>query len=207
MDHGWAFLGTAALSNQSSKAMGVANAGGFFDGARDIVVGVAKLVRQQLDLVRGGFEVVVHDFEFCWCTHALLGSDRDQVELVGVFVSHHGVDDSASHRVLEVVHRTIEDPSVDALAADHVHELGLVLATDMTQCCFDLLDLWQADALLLPFADAIAVEDDLLRVAAVHSFETLQRSEHACLQRGGRFLADLVLRHRRAPVGGCMLIH
>ena len=52
---------SASLTDQGSKSVCVPDGGGFLDGARDVVVGVAELVGQELDLVGRLTDGVVKD--------------------------------------------------------------------------------------------------------------------------------------------------
>jgi len=110
--------------------MSVANARWLLDGTRNIVVSVAQLVSQQLDLVRGLLQIVIDDFKLSRRAHSLLSGHRHEIELVSILVRDGGVNDGTSIGVLEVADRAIENTSVDALAADEVHELGGVGAAD-----------------------------------------------------------------------------
>lgn len=207
MDHWRSLLSATALSDESSQAMSIANARWLFDGARDVVVGVAQLVGQQLDLIRGLLHVVVDDLKLRGRAHSLLRSHRHEIELIRILVCDGGVNDGASIGVLEVADRAVENTSVDALAADEVHELGRVGASNRVEGSLDLLDLGHADARLLAFTNTVAIEDDLLGVAAIATLEAFESSAHASLQRGGGFLTDFVLCNTRRPIGGGMLVH
>ena len=52
MDLGGFPVLSTSLTNESSQTMGVTDAGWLFNGAGDIVVGVAQLVGQTLNLIR-----------------------------------------------------------------------------------------------------------------------------------------------------------
>lgn len=101
--------------------MGVADAGGLFDGSRNVVVGVAQLVGKVLNLVGRRSNRVVQYSKPSRGGHTLLGSHRDQVKLVHVLVSHTRINDGTGQRILKGADLTIKDSSVDTLAAIDVH--------------------------------------------------------------------------------------
>ena len=60
------FLALAAsFSNECSQSVSIPDARGFFDGARDIVVGVAELIGQKLNLVWRLLDAVIQDSVSC----------------------------------------------------------------------------------------------------------------------------------------------
>jgi hypothetical protein len=96
-------------------------------------------------------------------------------------------------RVLESADLTIKDSSVDTLAAVDVHELARVLTTSLDECRLNLFDLWDTDALDLSFTDSISVEDNPSWIGAIVLLEAFQCFDDAGLERGGTFLANLIL--------------
>lgn len=87
VDHGRLLVATTTLAHQSSQSVCISNAGWLLDGTGDVVVVVAQLEGQQLNLVGRLANSVEQDTEAGWGRHALAGSHRDEVELVGVSVS------------------------------------------------------------------------------------------------------------------------
>lgn len=187
--------------------MGVTDARWFFDGAGDIVVGVTQLVGKTLNLVRALPDTIEENREPSWSTHSLFCRHRHQVELVDILVGDHRVNDSTSHWILEVTNSTVKDTSVHALASVDIHHLAHIQPAETGQSTANLLDLWDADALHLAFSNTVSVENQSGRVGSIHPLEVLQRINHACLQRGASFLANLVLGDARRPIGGGSLIH
>lgn len=187
--------------------MGVTDAGWLFNGAGDIVVGVAQLVGQTLNLIRALPDVIEENRESGWSAHSLFSRHRHQVELVDVLVGDHRVNDSASQRVFEVADSTVKDASVHTLASVDVHHLAGIQSAETGQSTTDLLDLWDADTLHLTFSNTISVENQSGRVGSIHPLEVLQSIQHAALQSGASFLANLVLGDARRPIGGGSLVH
>jgi len=187
--------------------MGVPDARGLLDGTRHVVVGVAQLVRQALNLIRTCTDGVIQHSEPRWGRHALASSNRHKVELVDILVSDDRVDDSSSHGILEVADCTIEDPGVHSLARIDVHQLSRVLPAVMSDRCFDLLDLGNTDALDLSLTNTVTVEDHASWVGAVVLLEAIESVYHSVLQCGGAFLTNLVLDYTRGPISRGRLIH
>ena len=207
VDHGWLLVATATLANKGCQAMRIADAGRLLDGARDVVVVVAQLERQQLHLVGGRLHCVEQHREASGRRHALSGRHGHQVELVSVAVGHRLVNDSSGSWILEAAGLTCEDTRVYPLAAVDVHELAGVDQIVRGDSLLNLLDLRHADALDLAFAHTITIEDYSSWRGTVLSLEGLQSISHACLQVRGSLLADLVLDHARGPVGCRRLVH
>lgn len=172
---------TTSLTDQGCKSVSVSDGGGFFDGARHVVVGVAEFVGQEFDLVRGVSDAVVKDGVPHWGCQALLSGSRHKEELVGASVSDGTIDHSARHRVLEGANISSEDTSVDSLGDVDVHEWQGNSKTGA--CCFYLLDLRLADSSNLAFTDTVSVEDQLLRVVSIRLLESLERFDHSSLKR------------------------
>ena len=207
VDYRGSLVLASALANKGGQAMGVTDAGGLFDGAGDVVVGVAELVGQVFNLVWRSSNRVVQYSKPGRSRHALLGSYRDQVKLVHVLISHTRINDGAGQRVFKSTDLSIKDSSVDTLAAVDIHQLARVLTTSLDECRLDLFDLWNTDALDLTFTDSISVEDDPGRVGAVVLLEAFQSFDNAGLQRGGTLLANFVLDDTRGPVSCSRLVH
>ena len=164
--------------------MGVADAGRLLDGPGHIVVVMAELESQQLDLVWGLPHRIVQHGETRRHGHTLPSRHGHQVELVSVAVRDSLVDDGACGRVLEAVRVAGEDARVHSLAAVDVHQLASLRNTMCGKGLLDLLDLGDADALYLALANTIAVENDLRRRRSVVALEGFNGTGHACLQVG-----------------------
>ena len=106
--------------------MSVADAGRFLDSPRHVVVVVAELESQELDLVRRFSHGVVEDAEPSGRRHALPCGHRDQVKLVSVTIRHCAINDSARLRVLEPRGVACKDARVHTLGTVDVHELARV---------------------------------------------------------------------------------
>jgi len=132
---------------------------------------VAQFVSQQLNLIRGLLHVIIDDFELRRRAHSLLRCHRHEIELISVFICDGRVNDGTSIGVLEVANSAIENASVDAFAADEVHKLGGIRAANRVEGSLDLFDLWHADTRLLAFTNTIAIENDLLGIAAIATFK------------------------------------
>ena len=169
----WGMSTTASLTDKSCQPVSVPDHGGLLDGTTHVVVGVAELVGQVLDLVRGAADGVVDDRVSCWSRHALTSCHRAEVELVDVLVCDSRVDDSTWERVLVAPWLPTEQPGVDSLAGVDVHELGGVTEPKTSECLLDLGDLRTADTLDLTFTNTVSVEDEAGWECAVGSFEGL----------------------------------
>ena len=73
MDNGRVLASAATLTHESCKSVGVADACWLLDGARHVVVVVAELEREQLDLVWGLLDCIVQHSEAGGHGHALTG--------------------------------------------------------------------------------------------------------------------------------------
>ena len=121
----WGLVASAtSFSDKSSKSMRVSDGRGLLDGSTDVVVGEAELVGQGLNQVRRGADGVIDDGVPSWSRHALLGSHRDEIELVDVLVSDGRVNDCSWKWVLVAAWISSEEPGVDSLAGVDVHERG-----------------------------------------------------------------------------------
>ena len=115
---------STSFSDEGSKSVGVPDDRGFLDGTTHVVVSVAQLVGEGLDLVRGGGNAVVDHGVPGRSGHSLASGNRHKIELVDVLVNNRGVDHSSWHWVLEASWLTREDPGVDPLGGVDVHQLG-----------------------------------------------------------------------------------
>jgi len=71
MNYRWLFASAATLAHESCKSVGVADAGWLLDSARHIVVIVAELEGEQLDLVWGLLHCIIQHREAGRHGHAL----------------------------------------------------------------------------------------------------------------------------------------
>lgn len=195
VDHRRSILLSTTFADQGSEAMGITNATGLLDRARDVVVGVTQFVSQVLNLVRRLTDRVVKDGESCRRRHSLLGGNTHKVELVSVPVCHALVDDCASQWVLEPADVACEDPCVHPLAAVNIHKLARGGEAARGNCRFDLVDLRHADGLHLALTYAITVENNSARRDSIVLFECFQSTLETTLEILSSFLADLVLYH------------
>jgi len=196
---------TSSFTDECCQSVGIADARRFLDRSRDIVVGVAELIGQELNLVRTLSNLVIEDGELGWCSHALLGSNGNKVELVGVFVNDCGVDDCASSRVSEAADSTSEDSSVYTFASVDVHELGFY--TSSLDSSFDLVYLGNTHSLNLAFTDTVTIEDDTSGISTIVFLESFHGVLHTILEIVRSFLANLILRCASGPVGCGGLVH
>ena len=88
------------LSNHGSKSVSIPNAGGFLNGAGDVVVGIGQFVGQSFNLVRGSSDIIIKDSVASGSSHTLLGHCRDKEEFVDVSVCDTVVNDCAWNWVL-----------------------------------------------------------------------------------------------------------
>ena len=95
--------------------MSVSDAGGLFDSSAHVVVGVAQLVGQELDQVRGFVDRVVDDRVPGRGSEALLGSHRDGVKLVHILISDASINHSSGEGVPELAHVSAEQPRIHPL--------------------------------------------------------------------------------------------
>jgi len=195
-----------SFSNQRSKSVGVSDHGRLLDGTTHVVVSVAQLVGEGLDLVRRSGDAVIDHGVPGGSGHALAGSNRHKVELVDVLVNDCGVDDGTWHWVLEASWLASEDPGVDPLGGVDVHQLGGP-QTESREGLFDLVDLSPANSLDLAFTNSVSVEDDLSWVGAVGSLEGFTGIGHTSAERVGSFLSNIVLDDTGRPVGGGRVVH
>ena len=119
----WFLSSASSFSNQCSQSVSIPDGWGLLDRPGNIVVGVAQLVGQELELIWWSSNGVIDNGVASGGWETLLGSSRHEEELVDVFVSDLGINDCARHWVLERSHITAKDPGVDTLANIDVHEL------------------------------------------------------------------------------------
>lgn len=173
----WCPSFTSALTNKSCQPMSVANARWLFDRSRNIVIGVAELVGEQLNLVWSFFDIVVEDCELGWGSHTLLGCNGNKVEFVSALINDGGVDDCASCGIRESADSTSEDSSVNAFTCVDVHELAVSL-TCRLKSSFDLLNLRNTDALDLAFTNTVTVENETCWVGCIIFLESFKSALH-----------------------------
>jgi len=205
VDHWGSTSFTSSFTDEGCQSVGVADARGLLNSTRDVVVGVAELVSEELDLVWALLNLVIEDGELGRSSHALLGGDGNKVELVGVLINDGGVDDSTSCRVSETAYSTSEDSSVHALASVNVHELGVL--TKSLDSSLNLVYLGYTHSLNLAFTDTIAIEDDASGISAIVLFKGFHGILHTILEVVRSFLANLVLSCTSGPVSGGRLVH
>ncbi len=92
---------STSLADQGCKSVSVSDGGGFFDGPRHIVVGVAELVGQELDLVWRLTNRIVEDGVPHRGGKTLFCCSRHKEELVNASISNSPIYHSAWERVLE----------------------------------------------------------------------------------------------------------
>ena len=167
------------LSNHGSKSVSIPNAGGFLNGAGDVVVGIGQFVGQSFNLVRGSSDIIVEDSVASGTCHALLGHSRYKEELVDISVCDTGVNDCTWNWVPVGRGVSSKDPCVHSLVDINEHEL------DSTACSsdgvLDLLDLWLDDSHDLAFSNSIPVEDDLSGIDSIGSLESFKSLAHSSL--------------------------
>ena len=196
---------TSSLTDERCQSVGVTDAGWFLDRTGNVVVGVAELVSEELNLVWALSNLVIEDCELGWCSHALLGGNGNKVELVGVLINDSGVDDSASSRVSEAADSTSEDSSVYTFASVDVHELGFY--TSGLDSSFNLVYLGDTHSLNLAFTDTVSVEDDTCGISAIVFLEGFHGILHTILEVVRSFLTNLILSCTRGPVSCGRLVH
>ena len=179
VDYWGLLVSSSTLTNEGSKSVSISDAGWLLNRTRDIVVGVAKFVSQQLNLVWRTSNCVIDDSEPCRSSHALTSSHRHQVEFIGVSVCDCLVNDCTCLRVLEAVRVTSEDPRIDSLASIDVHKLARVRETLLGQRLLYLFDLRDTDSLNLTFSNSITIEDNLAWVTTILSLEGIQCLDHS----------------------------
>lgn len=191
-----------SVTNESSQAMSILDASRDLDAATHVVVGVAQLVGQQLDLVRACLDGVVDDGVVSGHDHALSCRSGDQVEAVLVLVSDGRVDTEAWQRVPVVSGVAREEPGVDSLV--HVQEQELsVCASCSSQASLDLSNLVLAHWQDLACRDSITVDDDPLGKRLVHLLEVLGGLAGDCVQGLSHFLAFLMEDRVGPELSGC----
>jgi len=205
VDFGRSTSFTSSLTDERCQSVGIADARRFLDRSRDIVVGVAEFISEQLNLVRALHDLVIQDGELGGGRHALLGRNGNKVELVGVFVYDCGVDDSASSRVSEAADSTSEDSSVYTLACVDVHELGF--NTGRLDSSFELVYLRNTDSLNLAFTDTVTIEYDTSGISTIVFLESFHGVLHTVLQVVRSFLTNFILRCASGPVSCGGLVH
>lgn len=161
-----------SVTNESSQAMSILDAGRDLDAATHVVVSVAQLVGEQLDGVRRALDSVMDDGVVGGSNHALSGRSRHHVEAVLILVSDALINHQSRHGVLVVANVSREESSVHALVDVDEHQLGLSAASS-SQTSFDLRDLRLADRNELAGRNSISVDDDPLGLSAVDLFEVL----------------------------------
>jgi hypothetical protein len=196
---------TSSLTDERCQSVSVADTGWFLDSSRDIVVGVAELISEELNLIGALHNLVIEDCELGWCSHALLGGNGNKVELVGVLVNDCGVDDCASSRVSEAADSTSEDSSVYTFASVDVHELGFY--TSGLDSSFNLVYLGHTHSLNLAFTDTVSIEDDSCGISAVVFLEGFHGVLHTILEVVRSFLTNLILTCASGPVSCGRLVH
>lgn len=135
------------------------------------------------------------------------GCNRNQVELVGVFVSDSRVYNSSWQWVLESTDITGKESGVDPLARVDVQELGGGTKAKSSKGLLDLVDLSTADTFDLSFSDTISVEDDLCWRGTIGPFEGLTSLGHSIAERVSGFLAYVILDNAGRPIGRCAVVH
>ena len=120
----WLVASSTSFSYQSSESVSISYNGRLLDGSTDIVVSEAEFVSERFDQVRRCLDCVIDNSVPSWCGHTLLGSHRNQIELVDVFVSDGRVNNGSWKWVLEAAWVSSKESSVDPLACVDVHELG-----------------------------------------------------------------------------------
>lgn len=161
--------------------MSVPDARRLLDGSRHVVVSVAQLVGQRLNLVGRGTDCIIQHGKAGWRSHTLPCTNRDKIEFVNVLVSDTLVDNNTWHWVLEVANITIEDPRVHALARVDVHELRLVLPANRGNSRLDLLNLRNTNALHLTLTDTVTVKDNSCRIGSIVLLECFEGVHHTVL--------------------------
>jgi hypothetical protein len=113
-----------SLTNQGSESVSVPDGSGFLDRPRNIVVGVAELVGEELDLVRGLSNSIVNHSVASGGCETLFGCSRYEIELVDITICDSRVNHCAWHRILEGSHISAENSGVHSFANVDVHELS-----------------------------------------------------------------------------------
>ena len=207
MYHWWVVSATSSLSDKRSESVSVSDDGRFFDGSAHVVVGEAQLVGERFEQVRRGSDGVVDNGVPSWGGHALSSSHRNQVELVGVFISDSRVYNGSWQWVLEPANISSEESGVDSLAGVDIEELGRAAKAKPGERLLDLVDLSAADTLDLSFTNTVSVEDDLCWIGTIGSLEGLTGSVHSIAERVSSFLAYVILDDTCRPIGRRTVVH
>ena len=87
---------------------------------------MAQLVSEQLNFIGSFSNSIEENSESSWGGHSLLSSNRTEVKLVGVFISHTRIYDSSCSGVCESASRSCENSGIHTLARVDEHELARV---------------------------------------------------------------------------------
>lgn len=159
--------------------MCVANARWFFNRTGHIVIGVAQLVGEQFNFIWSFLYSIIEHSESSWGGHSLTSSNGNEVELVSVFVSDGGINNSSCSGVSESSRLTSEYSSIHTLARVDIHEFALVGDAGFSNGCFDLVNFGDTDSLNLTFTYTISVEDDTSRISSVVFLEGFKGTCHS----------------------------
>ena len=151
----------SSFSNQCSESVSILDCCRDFNGTGDVIVVMAQLVGQELNLVRTLASRIFNDGELGRHVEALLGSDRDQVKLVVVSVSDSAVYNSTWERISEVTNITAEETSVNSLVYVEVDKFGF--ASSFCSARFELSDFKSANGLDLRVGDTVPVHNNARR--------------------------------------------
>lgn len=104
------------VTDQVSKTMCILYGSGHLDGTCNIVVRIAELVGQLLDLVWVTSRVIIDDHVVSWAHDALPADLTDQKEIIRICSDYVRIDNGARHRIGQSVGvLAIEESLADAL--------------------------------------------------------------------------------------------
>jgi len=111
----------SSIADQVGQSMSILNGSWHFDRPRDVVVSVAKLESQHLDLFLGVLNCVVDHVVVSWRDHTLSRLLRHQEKVVSVWVHNTRVDNCAWGRVAESLRILVIEESLSNSLVDQNH--------------------------------------------------------------------------------------
>ena len=131
----------------------------------------------------------------------MLGSYRDQIELIDVFVSDLSINNRSRKRVLESANITSKESGINSFLCIDIHELGFI-ETQAGESLLYLVDFGSADSLDLSLTNSVSVEDDLSWIGSIGFFEGFTSSTHTLTEVIGGLLTHIILNNTCRPVDG-----